>query len=282
MTAQIIDGKAVAKAIRESIRQVMQDWPYERPPGLGVIIVGDDPASHIYVNTKKKMCARLGFHSQEITLPADTTEKGVIVAIDALNGDPRIDGILVQLPLPRHIDTNRVLDHVISDKDVDGFHPISIGKLMQGRLSIQPCTPAGVIRLLESIDFEFEGSRAVVIGRSNIVGKPVGLLLLARNMTVTLCHSRTRDLAGEVSRADLVVAAAGVPQLVKGEWIKPGAVVIDVGTNRVNDLLVGDVEFDQAVKRAGFITPVPGGVGPMTIAMLMQNSLELAQQHLSC
>jgi len=249
----------------------------ERPPGLAVVLVGENPASQVYVRRKTLVAGRVGFLHRQIDLPAEISQADLLACIASLNRDPVIDGILVQLPLPAHLDTQAVLDAVDPAKDVDGFHPENAGRLAQGRPRFVPCTPLGVMRLLEDAEVPLEGAHAVVIGRSDIVGKPMAHLLLHQNATVTLCHSRTRDLAGEVARADVVVAAVGRPRMVRGDWIKEGAAVIDVGINRLEDgTLCGDVDTEAAAGRAGWITPVPGGVGPMTIAMLMANTLKSA------
>ncbi len=280
MAAQIIDGKAIAAKVRSRIAgQVEQLKAKGITPGLAVVLVGDDPASRVYVGMKKKMCLELGMHSSDHELPADTSQAKLLELIDQLNADERIHGILVQLPLPAHIDTDQVLEAISPMKDADGFHPYNVGRLAIGKPTFQPCTPYGVMVMLEEIGYDLQGKEVVVVGRSNIVGKPVALMCLARHATVTICHSRTRDLAEVVRRADVVIAAVGKAEMVKGDWIKPGAVVIDVGINRVGEKkLVGDVEYAAAAERASAITPVPGGVGPMTIAMLLQNTLESAQR----
>lgn len=281
MTANIIDGKKVGEAVQQEVaREVAELAAHGRSPGLGVLLVGNDPASRVYVNMKRKACAKLGIHSEEITLSADASMAEVMVALARLNADDRVDGILVQLPLPSQIDTHAVLEAVDPSKDADVFHPFNVGKLYLGQGTLYPCTPFGCMRLLDSINFDPKGKRVVVVGRSNIVGKPLAMMLMMRHATVMICHTRTLDLASEVGRADLVIAAAGAPRAIKGAWIKPGAVVIDVGVNRVQDKLVGDVEFDVAVERASHITPVPGGVGPMTIAMLMHNTVRLARRRM--
>lgn len=282
MAAQIIDGKAIAAKVRGRIAgQVEQLKAKGVTPGLAVVLVGDDPASRVYVGMKKKMCLELGMHSSDHELPADTSQAQLLALIDQLNNDERIHGILVQLPLPPHIDTDFVLEAISPMKDADGFHPYNMGRLAIGKPTFQPCTPYGVMVMLEEIGYDLTGKEVVVVGRSNIVGKPVALMCLARHATVTICHSRTRDLADVVRRADVVIAAVGKAEMVKGDWIKPGAVVIDVGINRVAEKkLVGDVEYAAAAERASAITPVPGGVGPMTIAMLLQNTLESAQRTL--
>jgi methylenetetrahydrofolate dehydrogenase (NADP+)/methenyltetrahydrofolate cyclohydrolase len=281
VAAQLIDGKAIATRISDLLAGEVKLLAGSRPPGLGVVLVGDDPASRVYVNMKKKACAKLGLYSEEVQLESDVDQVTVLSHLARYNADPKIDGILVQLPLPPHLDSKLILESVRVDKDVDCFHPVNVGRLFLGQGTLFPCTPLGVIRLLSEIGYDPKGRRAVVVGRSNIVGKPVAMMLMQRHATVTICHTRTRDLAGEVSRADLVIAAAGVPAGIKGEWIAPGAVVIDVGVNRVGEKLVGDVEFEIARERASFLTPVPGGVGPMTIAMLMHNTVQLARAHLA-
>jgi methylenetetrahydrofolate dehydrogenase (NADP+)/methenyltetrahydrofolate cyclohydrolase len=248
-------------------------------PGLTVVRVGDDPASAVYVRGKRKACEEVGMRSVEHHLPATLAEADLLALIARLNVDPETHGILVQLPLPKHIDESKVLDAISPSKDADGFHPSNVGALWLGKPAPRPCTPAGVMRLLEEARVDPKGKRALVIGRSHIVGKPMAAMLLDRHATVTVAHSRTEDLAGEVARADILVAAIGKAEMVKGAWVKPGAVVIDVGMNRKPDgKLCGDVEFAEAEKRAGAITPVPGGVGPMTIAMLLVNTLDLARR----
>ncbi len=278
--AEIIDGKAIAARLREEIRQdVIRLKEKQVTPGLAVVLVGDDPASRVYVSMKEKACAEAGIFSDEHKLPAETGEQDLLALIDRLNRDERIDGILVQLPLPDHIDESKILEAISPEKDVDGFHPYNVGRLATGNPLFQPCTPYGVMKMLEAIDCDLTGKEVVVVGRSNIVGKPVALMCLARHATVTLCHSRTRDLAAVVGRADVLIAAVGRPELIRGEWIKEGAVVIDVGVNRVGEKkLVGDVDFAGASRRAASITPVPGGVGPMTITMLLYNTLLSARR----
>ncbi len=274
--AKLIDGKAIGKAIREEVRKEVEILKEKegRVPCLGVILVGEDPASQTYVRMKEKACDQAGFVSRTYRLSGDTTQEELIKMVNKLNSDNEIHGILVQLPLPQGLDEKEVLNTIFPEKDVDGFHPVNVGRLMSGDPVFVPCTPRGVIELLDREGVEIKGKRAIVVGRSNIVGKPAAILLLQRHATVTICHSRTQDLPGEVRRADIVVAAVGRPEMVKGDWIKEGAIVIDVGVNRVDDKLVGDVDFSAARERAGAITPVPGGVGPMTIAMLLQNTLE--------
>lgn len=277
MSAQLIDGKRVSEEVLASVRAGVEQLKAQgrRVPGLAVIQVGDDPASKVYVGNKRRACERIGFHSVAHDLPSDTTQEALLALIDALNADPVIDGILVQLPLPKHIDAEAVIERIHPDKDVDGFHPYNVGRLAQRVPRLRPCTPYGVMRLLASVGIDPKGMEAVIVGASNIVGRPMALELLLAGATVTVTHRFTRDLAAHVGRAELLVVAAGKPGLVKGQWVRPGAVVIDVGINRLADgRLVGDVEFDAAAERASHITPVPGGVGPMTVAMLMQNTLE--------
>lgn len=281
--AKIIDGKAVSAQVKESIAQETAQIKekYGVTIGLAVVIVGNNPASRIYVNNKKKACEALGFESFEYALPEETTQEELLALIDKLNNDDKVNGILVQLPLPKHLDEKIVINNISPDKDVDAFHPVNVGKIMIGDYSFLPCTPAGVMELIASTGTEISGKECVVVGRSNIVGKPMSMLLLHKSGTVTICHSRTKDLAEQCRRADILVAAVGVPNLIKGDMIKEGAVVIDVGMNRLdNGKLCGDVEFETAEKVAGYITPVPGGVGPMTIAMLMKNTLTAAKTKL--
>lgn len=278
--SNIIDGKAVSQSVKDRIKEEVTALKAEHGvvPGLAVIIVGDNPASRIYVNNKKKACEYVGFDSYEYALPEETTETELLELIKKLNNDEKIDGILCQLPLPKHIDENVIINNIAPNKDVDAFHPVNVGKIMIGDYSFLPCTPAGVMELIASTGVDIKGKECVVVGRSNIVGKPMSMLLLHKSGTVTICHSKTKDLKAECKRADILVAAVGVPNLIKGDMIKEGAVVIDVGMNRLeNGKLCGDVEFESASKAAGYITPVPGGVGPMTIAMLMQNTLTAAK-----
>ncbi|ENA37614.1 FolD protein [Pseudomonas sp. HPB0071] len=281
MTAQLIDGKAIAASLRQEIAQrVAQRRQHGlRAPGLAVILVGDDPASTVYVTHKRKDCEEVGFVSRAYDLPSTTTQQELEALIDSLNADAAVDGILLQLPLPAHLDASNLLERISPDKDVDGFHPFNIGRLAQRIPLLRPCTPKGIMRLLESTGANLYGMNAVVVGASNIVGRPMALELLLGGCTVTVTHRFTRDLAAHVSQADLVVVAAGKPGLVKGEWIKKGAIVIDVGINRQADgKLVGDVEYETALERASWITPVPGGVGPMTRACLLENTLYAAEQ----
>lgn len=278
--AEIIDGKAIAARLRGRIAADTAALVNKGiTPGLAVVLVGEDPASRVYVSMKEKACAECGIFSIEHKLTAETTEAQLLELIAQLNGDERIDGILVQLPLPSQINESKVLDAISPAKDVDGFHPYNVGRLVTGNPLFRPCTPYGVMKLLEETGVDLKGKSVVVVGRSNIVGKPVALMCLAAHATVTICHSRTTDLAARVASADVVIAAVGVPEMIQGDWIKPGAVVIDVGVNRVGDKkLVGDVAFASAAKNAAAITPVPGGVGPMTITMLLYNTLESAKR----
>ena len=278
--ANIIDGKAIAAKMRGKIADGVQALKTKGiTPGLAVVLVGDDPASRVYVTMKEKACHEAGIFSAEHKLPAGTSEAELLALVEQLNHNPKIHGILEQLPLPAHIDTDKVLEAISPLKDADGFHPYNVGRLSIGKPLFQPCTPYGVMVMLEETGVDLNGKDVVVIGRSNIVGKPIAMMCMAKNATVTVCHSRTRDLADVVRRADVVIAAVGRPQMIKGDWIKPGAVVIDVGINRLDSgKLVGDVDFASAAERATAITPVPGGVGPMTITMLLFNTLEAAQR----
>jgi methylenetetrahydrofolate dehydrogenase (NADP+)/methenyltetrahydrofolate cyclohydrolase len=279
--AQIIDGKVLAQAIREGIAEEVRLLEKDTgiKPGLAAVLVGDDPASAVYVRNKKFACEKAGLYPQEHLLPASTTQEALLKLIHQLNADARIHGILVQLPLPPGIDSQAILQAVSPEKDVDGFHPVNVGRLVAGDPVFIPCTPKGVIQMIDSTGQDIAGKRAVVIGRSNIVGKPVAMLLLHRHATVTICHSRTKDLPGVAREADIVIAAIGKPLFVTADMVKEGAIVIDVGINRLADgKLVGDVDFDRVKERAGWITPVPGGVGPMTIAMLLQNTVESAKR----
>jgi methylenetetrahydrofolate dehydrogenase (NADP+)/methenyltetrahydrofolate cyclohydrolase len=276
--AQLIDGKAVAAQVRVEVKAEVERLKAERGlvPGLAVVRVGEDPASKIYVTGKKKAALEVGFNSWEHHLEASISQEELLAVVERLNADPAVHGILVQLPLPKHIDAELIISAVRPEKDADGFHPVNAGLLSLGKPGLRPCTPWGVMRLLQEANCNPAGKRAVVVGRSNIVGKPMALMLLQADATVTICH-RKSNLPFEVGMADILVAAVGVPELIKGEWLKPGAVVIDVGMNRMPDgKLKGDVEFEAAKARASAITPVPGGVGPMTIAMLMRNTLVAA------
>jgi len=280
MTASIIDGKAFAQGLRERIATQVAAFRAAagRAPGLAVVLVGEDPASAVYVRSKHKATIAAGMESFEHKLPADTSQADLIALVDQLNADPAVDGILVQLPLPGHIDEQVVTTRIDPDKDVDGFHPVNAGRLATGLNGFVPCTPLGCVMLLKDQLGDLAGLDAVVIGRSNIVGKPMAQLLIKESCTVTVAHSRTKDLSSVVKRADIVVAAVGRPEMVKGDWIKPGATVIDVGINRTEQGLVGDVDFAGALSVAGAVTPVPGGVGPMTIAVLLRNTLVSAHR----
>lgn len=281
MTAQLIDGKQIAADIRKNITQHVQNRLTKglRAPGLAVILVGSDPASEVYVAHKRKDCEQVGFHSQAYDLPATTTQTELLELIDSLNADDTIDGILVQLPLPAHLDSSLLLERISPYKDVDGFHPYNVGRLAQRMPLLRSCTPKGIMTLLEHTGVDLHGLDAVIVGASNIVGRPMALELLLAGCTTTITHRFTENLEAHVRRADLVVVAVGIPDLVKGEWIKPGAIVIDVGINRLdNGKLIGDVGFDAAMERAAWITPVPGGVGPMTRACLLENTLQACEQ----
>ena len=278
MSAIVMDGKALAAKVKEEVRE--QVAAMGRKPGLAVVLVGDDPASRVYVNGKKKDCGECGIYSEEYTLPEQTTQQELLELVEALNEREDIDGILVQLPLPRHLNEKEVLLAIRPDKDVDCFHPFNVGQLMIGERGFQPCTPAGVMRMLEEYGVDPAGKHCVIVGRSNIVGKPQAMLMLRANATVTICHTKTPDLKAECLRADILVAAAGRAGLITGDMVKEGAVVVDVAMNR-NDQgkLCGDVDYAAAAARASYITPVPGGVGPMTRAMLMENTLYAARSH---
>ena len=279
----IIDGKAVAREVQKQIKEEVEglERRWGLVPGLAVVLVGDDPASHIYVRNKEKACKEVGIKSLEHVLPATISEKELLALVQQLNKDKNVHGILVQLPLPPHIRAEKVLETISPYKDIDGFHPMSQGMLMLGGDGFRPCTPMGIMRLLAAARCDPKGKNAVVVGRSTVVGKPVALMLLEKHATVTICHSRTVSLRDEVGRADILVVAIGKAGLVRGDWIKPGAVVIDVGVNRLpSGKLSGDVEFDTAKSRASAITPVPGGVGPMTICMLLYNTLKAAKYSL--
>ncbi len=281
MSAQIIDGKQIAANVRNQVANGVQQRIIQgkKAPCLAVILVGFDPASQVYVRNKKNACQEVGFESRSFDLPAETTQAELLNLVDELNQDPTVHGILVQLPLPDHLDSNEILERIRPDKDVDGFHAFNLGRLAQRMPVLRPCTPKGVMTLLESTGVDLHGLEAVIVGASNIVGRPMTLELLLAGCTTTTTHRFTRDLEAHVRRADLVVVGVGIPNLVQGEWIKDGAIVIDVGINRLEDgSLVGDVGFAEAVKHASFITPVPGGVGPMTVATLMENTLEAANK----
>lgn len=280
MSAQILDGKAIAERIINEIKSEVDQRNAQglRAPGLGMILVGENPASKVYVRNKERSCKKSGIQSIMHRTPVETTQAELLALIDELNNDPKVDGILVQLPLPEQIDENAVIERISPAKDADGFHPFSMGRLALGLPGFRPCTPRGIMTLLEETGIDINGKDAVIVGRSHIVGRPMALELISASATVTVCHSRTEDLPGKVSAADVVVAAVGRPQFIRGDWIKPGAIVIDVGINRLDDgSLVGDVEYGPAAERASWITPVPGGVGPMTVASLLQNTLDSAR-----
>ncbi|MCU7905813.1 MAG: bifunctional methylenetetrahydrofolate dehydrogenase/methenyltetrahydrofolate cyclohydrolase FolD [Candidatus Thiodiazotropha sp. (ex Epidulcina cf. delphinae)] len=284
MSAKILDGRAIAAETREQVRTRVEARGEAgfRRPGLAVVLVGENPASQIYVRNKRRSCEEVGFHSESYDLPASTPQEELLALIDRLNADDDIDGILVQLPLPGQIDEEAVIERILPTKDVDGFHPYNVGRLVLRLPLLRPCTPRGVMTMLERTGQKLEGLDAVIIGQSNIVGRPMALELLAARCTITVCHSRTRDLAEKARNADILVAAVGRPELVTGDWIKEGAIIIDVGMNRLESgKLVGDVAFEEASRRAGWITPVPGGVGPMTIATLLENTLQAAELHSS-
>ncbi|WP_028504573.1 bifunctional methylenetetrahydrofolate dehydrogenase/methenyltetrahydrofolate cyclohydrolase FolD [Ruminococcus sp. FC2018] len=279
--SQIIDGKAVSAQVKEEIRLETEKLKQQGIEiGLAVVIVGNDPASQVYVRNKEKACETVGFNSYKYALPEETTEQELLELVDKLNKEDKVDGILVQLPLPKHLDDKIIINNIRPDKDVDAFHPVNVGKIMIGDYSFLPCTPAGVMELIKSTGTEIAGKECVVIGRSNIVGKPQAMLLLHQSGTVTICHSKTKDLAKVASRADILVAAVGRAKMITADYVKQGAVVIDVGMNRdENGKLCGDVDFESVKDKASFITPVPGGVGPMTIAMLMKNTLTAGKEH---
>ena len=279
--SQIIDGKAVSAQVKEEIRLETEKLKQQGIEiGLAVVIVGNDPASQVYVRNKEKACETVGFNSYKYALPEETTEQELLELVDKLNKEDKVDGILVQLPLPKHLDDKIIINNIRPDKDVDAFHPVNVGKIMIGDYSFLPCTPAGVMELIKSTGTEIAGKECVVIGRSNIVGKPQAMLLLHQSGTVTICHSKTKDLAKVASRADILVAAVGRAKMITADYVKQGAVVIDVGMNRdENGKLCGDVDFESVKDKASFITPVPGGVGPMTIAMLMKDTLTAGKEH---
>ncbi len=283
MAARIIDGKAAALALRERIAERVSELKNTKgiTPGLAVVLVGEDPASQIYVRNKGIACQKAGMHAETIILPAETTQDELEERIRELNEDPEIHGVLIQLPLPRHLNEEKALAVISPEKDVDGFHPVNAGRLLAGQNTVSPCTPKGVMHLLDIAGVELEGKEAVVIGRSNIVGKPMALMLLQRNCTVTICHSRTADLRSHTRRADILISAIGKPGFVTADMVKTGAAVIDVGINRVDGKVCGDVDYAAVQEIAGWLTPVPGGVGPMTIAMLLMNTLEAAERSLN-
>lgn len=280
MAAQVISGTQIAQEIREQITKEVAEIKASTgvTPGLAVVIVGENPASQVYVRQKEKACEETGIYSEKHALPADVSQEELLSLVERLNQERKIHGILVQLPLPEHLNETEVLYTIDPSKDVDGFHPVSIGKMVIGEETFLSCTPQGIMVLLEKAGVDLSGKEAVVVGRSNIVGKPVSMLLLQKHATVTICHTRTKDLAFHTKRADVLVVAAGRPEVIKGDMVKEGAVVIDVGVNRVNDKLVGDVEFASVSEKAAAITPVPGGVGPMTVTMLLQNTLLAAKR----
>ncbi|MDQ6957984.1 MAG: bifunctional methylenetetrahydrofolate dehydrogenase/methenyltetrahydrofolate cyclohydrolase FolD [Mariprofundaceae bacterium] len=285
MTAQILDGRTLSTSLREYLRRDTAELAakHGRAPGLAVILVGEDPASQIYVRNKKKACVDVGIESDAFsqTLPAEISQQHLLGLIAELNADPKVDGILVQMPVPEHIDPEAIIEAIDPGKDVDGFHPYNIGRLTARMPALRSCTPFGCMKLLEQTGIDLHGQEAVIVGASNIVGRPMTMELLLAGATVTVAHKFTRNLQQHIERADIVVAAAGKPGLVKGKWIKPGAIVIDVGINRMdNGKLTGDVEFDKAAERAAWITPVPGGVGPMTITMLLTNTVQAFREHL--
>ena len=284
MTATLLDGRALSASLREELRQDTAELAakHGRAPGLAVILVGENPASQIYVRNKKKACVDVGIESDAFsqTLPAETSQQHLLGLIAELNADPKVDGILVQMPVPQHIDSEAIIEAIDPGKDVDGFHPYNVGRLTARMPALRSCTPFGCMKLLEQTGVDLHGQEAVIVGASNIVGRPMAMELLLAGTTVTVVHKFTRNVQQHIERADIVVAAAGKPGLVKGEWIKPGAIVIDVGINRMDDgKLTGDVEFDKAAERAAWITPVPGGVGPMTITMLLTNTVQAFREH---
>ncbi len=279
MSARVIDGKAVAAAVRQEVAAGVTEFQQEhgRVPGLATVLIGEDQASAVYVGSKHRACEEVGMRSIGHTLPAETTQEEAVELIERLNADPEVSGILCQLPVPGHLDGPELTNRIIPEKDIDGLTVESAGRLAIGMVGLRPCTPLGVMRLLQEAGAELDGANAVILGRSNLFGKPMGRLLVEADATMTICHSHTRDLAAECRRADVLIAAVGRPRLVNSDWIKPGAVVIDVGITRTDDGLVGDVDFDAALEVASAITPVPGGVGPMTIACLLQNTLQAAR-----
>ncbi len=282
MSAKIIDGKAIALSVRQRVAARVAERKANglRAPGLSVVLVGEDAASQVYVGSKRRACEEVGFISRSYDLPATTTQDELLALIDTLNADPAVDGILVQLPLPAHLDSTQVIERIVPDKDVDGFHPYNVGRLAQRIPALRPCTPKGMITLLESTGVELKGMHAVIVGASNIVGRPMTLELLLAGCTTTTCHRFTKGLEQFVRQADILAVAVGKSEFIPGEWIKPGAIVLDVGINRLsNGTLVGDVEYATAAQRASFITPVPGGVGPMTVATLIENTLQACEQY---
>ncbi len=281
MTAQILDGKAIAESLKQDLKRAtdIRLKSGKRPPGLAVVLLGADPASEVYVSSKRRGCEEIGFKSTSYDLPVTTTEAELLELINTLNHNSEIDGILVQLPLPVHINADNIIEHIAPHKDVDGFHPYNIGRLAQRNPQLRPCTPKGMITMLNETGIDLRGQEAVVIGASNIVGRPMSLELLLAGCTTTVCHRMTRDLELHVRRADILIVAVGKPNFIPGEWVKPGAIVLDVGINRLKDgSLVGDVEFHAAREKAAWISPVPGGVGPMTVATLLENTLYAAEK----
>lgn len=281
MTARLIDGKAIAQTVRDKVKTGVSARlkANRRAPGLAVILVGQDPASQVYVGNKKKACEEVGLVSKSYDLPASTTEEELLALVDELNINDEIDGILVQLPLPHGLNPERILERIHPHKDVDGFHPYNIGRLAQRVPALRPCTPKGIMTLLDNTHVFYKGKHAVIVGASNIVGRPMSLELLLAGCTTTVCHKFTQDLEAQVRQADILVVAVGKPEFIPGDWVKPGAIVIDVGINRLEDgRLVGDIQFDEAAERASWITPVPGGVGPMTVASLVENTLEACEK----
>ena len=279
MACEWLDGKRMAQEVREGLAgRVAQLTERGRTPGLAVILVGNDPASEIYVRNKQRACENVGIHSRTIKMPEETSQEELLGQIRALNADPQIHGILVQLPLPRHLNEREALEAILPEKDVDGFHPVNAGKLLSGQQTVVPCTPKGIMRMIAASGLSLTGKEAVVVGRSNIVGKPMALLLLQAGCTVTVCHSKTVDLPAHTRRADVLVAAVGKPGLITADMVKPGAIVVDVGINRVDGKVVGDAATEEVGRVAGWLTPVPGGVGPMTIAMLLENTVEAAER----
>ncbi len=282
MSANIIDGKAIALSVRQRVAARVAERKAKglRAPGLAVVLVGEDPASQVYVGSKRRACEEVGFISRSYDLPATTSQEELLSLVDTLNNDPEIDGILVQLPLPAHLDSTQVIERIVPHKDVDGFHPYNVGRLAQRIPALRPCTPKGMMTLLESTGVELRGLNAVVVGASNIVGRPMTLELLLAGCTTTTCHRFTKGLEQFVRQADLLVVAVGKPEFIPGEWVKPGAIVLDVGINRLsNGKLVGDIEYTTAEQHASFITPVPGGVGPMTVATLIENTLQACEDY---
>jgi methylenetetrahydrofolate dehydrogenase (NADP+)/methenyltetrahydrofolate cyclohydrolase len=278
VSARVIDGKAVAAAVRQEVAAGVAEFQREhgRAPGLATVLIGEDEASAVYVGSKHRACEEVGMRSIGHALPADTSQEDAVALIERLNADPEVSGILCQLPVPAHLDGPELTNRIIPEKDIDGLTVESAGRLAIGMVGLRPCTPLGVMRLLQEAGADLDGAEAVILGRSNLFGKPMGRLLVEADATMTICHSHTRDLAAACRRADVLIAAVGRPKLVQGDWIKPGATVIDVGITRTEDGLVGDVEFDAAMEVASAVTPVPGGVGPMTIACLLQNTLQAA------